>query len=164
MLRAEIDGDEAQWRRHLAEHEATGSGLVVMGVAFLMLARRRFEKTDVVREVGWFVSAFNELAPPEERLPPREAEAVLRGALGETRLAAAVDDRLAGKIMYVLLLALVDDLKLGPPAVDRLLLGAEQMVAQVQSLMPEPSEDEPAKVVTIGDGKMFGECVRRGSM
>jgi len=156
MLRAEIDGNEKQWRHYLADFRAEGGCLEVMQVAFHMLTRRRFENTDALREVSRFVKSFNQVAPAEERLPPREAEAVIRGSLGEPHLLAAIDFELSGNITYKLFLALVDDLELKPAAVDRLLLGAEQMLLQVEnSGIPLPFRDITTKIVVIGDDKMY---------
>lgn len=155
MLRAEIDGDEVQWRKYLDEYRAEGGCLEIMQVAFYMLTQRRFGRVKDLRDVMRFVNRINHLAPPEEQLPPREAEAILRRALGEPHIAATVDDQAAGNITYALFFVLVDDLQLAPAAVDRLLLGAEQIITQVErSGAPLPFRVDTGSAVVIGPDKM----------
>jgi hypothetical protein len=127
-----------------------------MQFAFVLAAYLRFRGIRDLREIARFVAEFNAVAPPEARIPPRDAEAMLRGALGEFHLSDAVDTKTAGTVMYTMLLALLDDIGLPDEEVDTLLLTAEKMVldAEESGALP-PVRGDIADAAVIGGDEMF---------
>ncbi|MFI7517320.1 hypothetical protein ACIBVK_27865 [Micromonospora echinofusca] len=102
-----------------------------MPAAFVLLLHRRFRDVEDRREVTRFVLGYNAAAPPTQRVPPRQAEAVLRANLGEAHLAELVDDVATARIMYALLFALVDDLALSEDEIDDLITAADDLLHSV---------------------------------
>ncbi|MCI4066036.1 hypothetical protein MRQ36_27190 [Micromonospora sp. R77] len=109
-----------------------------MLAAFVLLLHRWFRGVQDLREVTRFVARFNAMAPPEHQVPPREAEAVLRGYLGEEFLADLVDDETSANIMYSLLFMLAHELALTEEQLDSLVAAASELVTTVETNRSEP--------------------------
>ncbi|MFI7217965.1 hypothetical protein [Micromonospora maritima] len=71
------------------------------------------------------------MAPPEHQVPAREAEAVLRGMLGESYLANLVDEESTILIIYSMFFWLVDELSLTEDEIDGLVSAADDLAANV---------------------------------
>lgn len=112
-----------------------------MPAAFALLLHRRFGGVQDLREVTQFVTHYNAIAPIEHRVPPREAEAVLRSGLGEEYLADLVDDETTADIMYSLLFMLAHELALTEEQLDSLVTAADKLVTFVGTGFPEPRVD-----------------------
>lgn len=163
LLRAELAGDEREWRELLALNRQAGGAFGVMPTAFAMLLHRRFGNVADRREITRFVSRYNAIAPVEHRLPPREAEAVLRAGLGETHLAELVDDDTTYRVVYSLLFMLIDDLALSEEEIDSLVTAADGVTRSIGELLgptgPEPTISPP---VIVGDDEMRWRPARHG--
>lgn len=155
LLRAELAGDEREWRRLLALNRQDGGAFEVMPTAFAMLLHRRFGGVTDRREITRFVSRYNAIAPSAHRVPPREAEAVLRAGLGETHLAELVDDATMYRVVYALLFMLVDDLALSEEEVDSLVTAADRATRIIADSLG-PTAPEPLTNLTMiaGDDEM----------
>jgi hypothetical protein len=136
-------GDEREWRR-IDRDEVADGWSEITPVAFALAARRRFGLQGDRRMVTRFVQAFIERTPGTEGIAHRDAEAVIRGVLGEDWLVSTVDATRGGPIMYAALFALVDDLELSDDQADALLAEAEATVAAAYRSVetPPPGPDE----------------------
>lgn len=128
LLRAELRGDEREWRRLLDLNRRAGGRFGVMPAAFALLLHRWFSVVKDRREVTRCVGRYNSAAPAEHRVPSREAEAVLRGLLGEAHLIDLVDEKAAALIMYSMLFWLVHELGLSEEQIDDLITAADELV------------------------------------
>ncbi|MCA2212583.1 hypothetical protein [Jidongwangia harbinensis] len=150
MLSAELRGDEREWHR-IRDAELSGDWWYeVMPVSFILAARRRFGEHDR-RTVTHFVRRFLTAFPGAEAFTHRDAEAVIRGALGEDWLLTAVDGERAGPVMYAALFALIDDLRLTDEQADELLADAEREIAAAyRSVQTPPPGPADAPALTFG--------------
>ncbi|MFU8870999.1 hypothetical protein [Micromonospora sp. SL4-19] len=163
LLRAELVGDEREFRRLLDRNRRAGGRFGVMPAAFVLLMHRRFRGVQDLREVTQFVSRYNAIAPPEHRVPPREAEAVLRSNLGEEYLADLVDDETAADIMYSLLFMLAHELALTEEQLDGLVAAADELVTSVETDHPEPVPLVDLSRIRKGDGIAWRPSPRAGA-
>ncbi|MEU5531461.1 hypothetical protein ABZ744_31460 [Micromonospora chersina] len=132
LLRAELRGDEREWRRLLDLNRQAGGEFGVMPAAFVLLLHRWFAGIKDRRDVTRCVARYNSAAPPEHRVPTREAEAVLRANLGEPHLADLVDEETTLLIMYSLLFWLVHELRLSEEQMDDLVVAADELAERAE--------------------------------
>lgn len=154
LLRAGLGGDEREWRHLLELNRQAGSRFGVMPAAFVLVLHRRFGGVQDLREVGWFVSRYNAIAPAEHRVPPREAEAVLRGSLGEPHLADLVNEKTTVRVMYSLLFTLVDELALTEDELDSLVTEADHLTACVVGDALDVTPEDPIELSEISGETM----------
>ncbi|WP_146179849.1 hypothetical protein [Micromonospora sp. RP3T] len=112
-----------------------------MPAAFALALHRWFSVVKDRREVTRCVARYNSAAPPEHRIPAREAEAVLRGTLGEAYLLDLVDEKATALIMYSMLFWLAHELGLSEEQLDDLVVAADELSDRAVSV--SESDGEP---------------------
>ncbi|MBO0867825.1 MAG: hypothetical protein J2P15_04595 [Micromonosporaceae bacterium] len=137
MRAAVLDDQEAQRRLDGIEEDPEGelaqTRLGAVGAAMSVLAWRRFTPDTDVRELAAWVDRLWEKLPEEVPFTRREAEAVLRMALGEQYLAYQVDREVVGESAVAVALQLGVDLRLSAGEIDALVVQSEELLGQLMA-------------------------------
>ncbi|MFC3742389.1 hypothetical protein [Paractinoplanes deccanensis] len=132
--------------RILAGELAGGWSFAVILAAFVVAARRRFDRHVDRRMVTRFAWRFVLKAPGGDRFQVRDVDATLRVFMGDEYLSDALTD-VFGEITYAVLFALADDLELTDQQVVQLVAEAE---AEIVGTMADGRETDRS---ILGDGR-----------
>jgi RHS repeat-associated protein len=113
----------------------------IVATAFVLVVRRRFGLDEDVRELTRFASAVRaRLSDPP--LSIREWQIIMRTALREPELVVYLEDRDAAiDVMFLLMLAAVEDLAMTAPEVEELVADAERQTAVNVALIDGTTTD-----------------------
>lgn len=96
---------------------------MLLCAAFVIAVHRRFSSASDLREVGRFIAQLHRELVAD--LAPRETEAMVRAALGETHLLESVEPEDAVRAAWAVLLGIVKDLGSSRAEIEALIQGAE---------------------------------------
>lgn len=135
LIRALLKQDWPTWDQLTVDLDSAGSTAAkVIGAAFFLAVDRRWTPETDVREIAqWVMETREYFAKGDELIPVREAEALVRAALGEDHLAIGIDSETTVSVEMQLLTKLVADLGLDHDQIDGLVSEAESMISGAPS-------------------------------
>jgi len=115
---------------------------MAFGALFVVALRRHFGTAPDIREITAFVHGLAAGLEPAEKLPRREAEAIIRGALGEPELAAQIEEGsgIDLRVAELTISRIFEGERLGPDATETVLGDVTRTLTESATRYPEIAE------------------------